>query len=99
MVPTSKKTAFEERKQPNGTTDPYEKNNSRTYRNLEIFFKEPGLLQPVLQGMKKMDTHIRIAGIIVTITCFLLMSSGCTEQNKTTNTGNAANNPGKSCCS
>jgi len=30
-----------------------------------------------------MDTHIRITGIIVTITCFLLMSCGCTEQNKT----------------
>ena len=30
-----------------------------------------------------MDTHIRIAGIITTITCFLLMSCGCTEQNKT----------------
>lgn len=30
-----------------------------------------------------MDTHLRIVGIIATITCFLLMSSGCTEQNKT----------------
>ncbi|MCX6671368.1 MAG: hypothetical protein NTX92_05570 [Euryarchaeota archaeon] len=39
MVPTSKKTAFQERKQPNGTTDPYEKNNSRTYRYLDIFLK------------------------------------------------------------
>jgi hypothetical protein len=39
MVPTSKKTAFQERKQPNGTTHPYEKNTSPTYRNLEIFLK------------------------------------------------------------
>ncbi|MCX6671369.1 MAG: hypothetical protein NTX92_05575 [Euryarchaeota archaeon] len=30
-----------------------------------------------------MDTRLRIVGIIATVTCFLLMSSGCTEQNKT----------------
>jgi hypothetical protein len=39
MVPTSKKTAFQERKRPNGATDPYEKNNSRNHGNLEIFLK------------------------------------------------------------
>ena len=33
--------------------------------------------------MKKMDTHIRLFGIITILTCLLLMSSGCTEQNKT----------------
>jgi outer membrane lipoprotein-sorting protein len=43
-------------------------------------FKEPGLLQPVLEGMKTMDRHIRLFGIIAIITCLLLMSSGCTEQ-------------------
>ncbi len=32
--------------------------------------------------MKKMDTHIRLFGIITILTCLLLMSSGCTEQNK-----------------
>ena len=30
-----------------------------------------------------MDTHIRLFGIITILTCLLLMSSGCTEQNKT----------------
>jgi outer membrane lipoprotein-sorting protein len=30
-----------------------------------------------------MDTHIRLFGIITVLTCLLLMSSGCTEQNKT----------------
>jgi len=29
-----------------------------------------------------MDTHIRFFGIITILTCLLLMSSGCTEQNK-----------------
>jgi outer membrane lipoprotein-sorting protein len=33
--------------------------------------------------MKKMATHIRLFGIITILTCLLLMSSGCTEQNKT----------------
>jgi outer membrane lipoprotein-sorting protein len=44
-------------------------------------FKEPGLLQLTHQGMKTMDKHIRLFGILMIITCFLLMS-GCTEQNK-----------------